>query len=421
MRNSIIVPRITPNHALTKKTGNTYYTRSPAYNLGASHSDIDSLLDAIVEVPIKRHREKYRRALQTIAINLFFVEQAKKKLESGTYVGVTFPRTKNYYCRGSRYRIKNIAFQPVINILDGLENKGLLRLHRGYKRSNWTTGVLSTSELTQSGQSWLQDVIQECTPIELDTNAEIIYLNNNDHKNIEYKDTKETLKLRSELQTFNQWLCKHKVTYIDNETSELITPLPFFLRYVRRFRNNFKSGGRLYSTVQVLRKTERRTLQFNGEDTVELDFKSLHLRLLYNMSGLPSPHDCYKIDGISRSMAKQVALVCLNTKSYESACKALRKHYKDKPYDDIKQAIKALIDAHPSLEEHFFTETWTTLHYWDSSIAFAIMKSFQQKDIPIIGIHDSFVVPATAEDELRDTMNREYKALANYDPIISRE
>ena len=129
----------------------------------------------------------------------------------------------------------------------------------------------------------------------------------------------------------------------------------------------------------------------------------------------PRGHD------IPRKIAKKIALVCLNCKSQSSALQALHKELREEmSYKDIKQAVDTFLKAHRRLEQYFFREPWSQLHYWDSSIAFNVMKTFQGENIPIIAVHDSFVVPEQEEDRLSVVMTSRYLELAQFEPVISK-
>ncbi|MDE1465416.1 hypothetical protein ORQ98_25960 [Spartinivicinus sp. A2-2] len=145
-------------------------------------------------------------------------------------------------------------------------------------------------------------------------------------------------------------------------------------------------------------------------------------RCIYGCCGLKSPEDCYEFGEMPREVAKLIALICLNTNNKTRALQALhRKLRKQLSYSEIKQAVDIFLKTHRPLEQYFFRETWAQLHYWDSTIAFNVMRAFQEENIPIIGVHDSFVVPEKEEDRLFMVMTKSYIELAQFEPVISKE
>jgi len=79
-------------------------------------------------------------------------------------------------------------------------------------------------------------------------------------------------------------------------------------------------GGRFYGGWWMgLSRADRGRLLFNGEETVELDFSSLHPRLCYELNGTPlaAGDDPYSIPGVPddlRDVVKVAVLQLLNAK-----------------------------------------------------------------------------------------------------------
>ncbi|NYZ69579.1 hypothetical protein H0A36_26545, partial [Endozoicomonas sp. SM1973] len=420
MRNQVITPHIKKHKVLSKLQEKTYYSHYPALHLGAFNSDQENVVTEILGGKVKRHREKYLKATQAIIFNLHTNSLARNKISSEESVGLHITRTKSHYSNQSRYAVKDISYQPMISLLNGLENKGRIRVLKGFKSKGQATGIPSTIELTEGGLAWLQELVDTCSLMEIDPDKELIYLGDENTKNIEYEDTEKTNQFRQQLKSFNNFIAQHSLIYTSADDQEEMQPHSLFLKYHRKFHKDFSHGGRLYSPIQNLKKEERRTIKLDGQPTVELDFKSLHLRLLYNMSGLKSPEDCYEFGDIQRKIAKKIALVCLNCKSQSGALQALHKELRNEmSYKDIKQAVDIFLKAHRPLSQYFFRETWAQLHYWDSTIAFNVMRTFQEDNVPIIGVHDSFVVPEKEEDRLYMVMTSRYRELAQFEPVIS--
>ena len=65
--------------------------------------------------------------------------------------------------------------------------------------------------------------------------------------------------------------------------------------------------------------------------------------------------------------------------------------------------------SHPKLEPLFGTGIGLKFQRLDSDIAEATMLHFARKDIPVLPVHDSFIIFEKYEDELRNVMKREFK------------
>src|SRR5690606_31490510 len=74
--------------------------------------------------------------------------------------------------------------------------------------------------------------------------------------------------------------------------------------------------------------------------------------------------------------------------------------------------------VHQPIAHHFGTDAGMRLMRYDSDIALAVMGSFAEQGIPILGVHDSFIVPRRHEPELRETMVREYVDLLGFVPVV---
>jgi hypothetical protein len=88
--------------------------------------------------------------------------------------------------------------------------------------------------------------------------------------------------------------------------------------------------GRLYTGRfghQSLRKIERRTIEFDGEPSIELDYSGMHTRLLYHRLGMQCPGDPYAMWGNAttepqRLLAKTMTNATINARTLQSAVSA---------------------------------------------------------------------------------------------------
>ena len=82
-------------------------------------------------------------------------------------------------------------------------------------------------------------------------------------------------------------------------------------------------GGRFYTPIQQLKKAERKQLLIDGSETCELDYKGLHMNILYHRLGEEGPYDPYAHDFISRAAFKKASLIAINSNSRKQAKYAL--------------------------------------------------------------------------------------------------
>jgi hypothetical protein len=124
-----------------------------------------------------------------------------------------------------------------------------------------------------------------------------------------------------------------------------------------------------------------------------------------------------------RKLAKKAFLIGLNAESDNDKCAALRREIsRDRDaYPAFERLNNAAMEnvftqiykAYPSLEGYFGTGIGLELQYWDSLIAEAVLHEFTYKfKVPILCLHDSFLVPATYYKELAHTMFNAFNSVS---------
>jgi hypothetical protein len=231
----------------------------------------------------------------------------------------------------------------------------------------------------------------------------------------------------------------------------------------RLFHPNWQHGRIYIVTARggaALSREERQTIRINGEPTIELDYSAMHPRIAYHLRGLKSPDQPYHLwsqtNDDQKELAKLVVNASLNAKSRRDAigacCEAIR--LKTRKNGEWKQGNKlrrarqlrmalAAIGIYPGspnffrearkyfvqiydrgLEYHapiacdFLTGFGRELMRVESEIALDVMYHFAAKGIPILGIHDSFVVPASYAGELHQVMHDDYQQRLGFAPVI---
>lgn len=217
------------------------------------------------------------------------------------------------------------------------------------------------------------------------------------------------------------------------------------------FTESFDLHGRLYTGRfghQSLRKIERQWICFDGEHCKELDFSAFHTRMLYHLEGLECLSDPYHLWGddtteLQRMVVKQLMNSLINARTETAAVKSCNyfmsqytpsgalKRGKDledarKLYDAVKQTdlkfaklIPLVHERHYRIAKHFCNDTGIRLMNRDSRIAMNVLYHFAKRDIPCLGVHDSFIVPEHSEAELKEVMHRCYRnEVGDFSPVI---
>lgn len=241
---------------------------------------------------------------------------------------------------------------------------------------------------------------------------------------IEYEDTIQTKQMRRELTAYNQLLLQ---THIDIGTLDnpvvhrrvnkgkrrgQVNTLTIgqHNKYVRRIfsRESWELHGRFYGGWwQQVDKDIRRNIFINGNPTVEVDFKALHISLINSQLKAPVVYDPYKLDAmvlpdvdlsVARDWTKRLVLCALNAGSRRSAFSAFRseceKGTPEKRLTD--EQLGALLDGflskHPLLKDFVCSDQGIRLMNWDGKITSDIINTLTAKNIPVLTVHDSYIV-----------------------------
>ena len=222
-------------------------------------------------------------------------------------------------------------------------------------------------------------------------------------------------------------------------------PVRFNRRTVHRSFNDtqFETGGRFYGGWwENLPKEYRQFIVINGKRTVELDYSSMHPLLVYVQAGLEMPNDAYsgiisprKYPKTSyendqdpmedlRKMIKRSLNAMLNSTKLMTRPPRKRKPDDYGPNDfglTWKEVVNAILEFHHPISDFFFSGIGSRLQRIDSEIAEQTMLHFTKNNIPMLPIHDSFIMHAAYESELREVMNRSFVQVTGFKGKIEIE
>jgi hypothetical protein len=344
---------------------------------------------------------------------------------------------------GSRYNALRIS-KKIIEIIRALHAADLIDLNKGsHNRSdpkwNRTTRIRASETLRQ----WFVEARFGRDDIGRTPNEEIIILKDKDDsenaRQIEYEDTPDTDRMREELRAYNDLIAS---SFIDIRTLEepvlRIRDDNGITRSIRldedahRTRRIFSRGswylnGRFYGGWwQRINSDLRRQIMIDNEPTIEVDFQGLHVAMLYAKSGKAMSDDPYRISLSNyskfpperlRALTKKLVLKAINAKDKASAYRAFRgdipegdpaKHLKN---TDLDQIIDAFLKRNPLLENHLFSDRGIDLMRLDSETTERVHNHFTQKGIPVLSVHDSYIIAVDHVDELRQAMADASKAV----------
>lgn len=219
-------------------------------------------------------------------------------------------------------------------------------------------------------------------------------------------------------------------------------------------RESFELGGRVTGGWwQNVESNLRDRLTINGNAVVELDYHAIHPTLLYAMVKLPLKHDPYRIEGADRATSKLLLLTAINAENEKVLFRAFRRrasrdttkfeirsemaHHaldadmdpddidhlvgimrsseeradafrklKSKTNNELGATLESLKKLNEPIADYLCSDIGIRLQRTDSDICMKLIEEMTGRGIPVLPIHDSFIVEKKHEGELREVMER---------------
>lgn len=349
-----------------------------------------------------------------------------------------------------------IGYRKIKAFTDFLESKGYIDIYKGFVKT-WKTekGKLLPEEVVPSCMIFKKRTLDMLDGVNTRYNL-WKELEESDLAIIRNRDTKEKLPTRgvtgfkdikNEVREMNEWLENTNITYKDEPIANVA--------YRRIFTDGIDKGGRLYTLgggIQLLpQRIRHESLKIDGESVVELDYSAIHPNIAYQQlmdeEGMNvydilgedfSPYNADlsflkvhgklkeewerindKLHNPIRSLAKLAILIGMNSNDMAGAAWTLgnkvkqdrnnpiheQEFYaldiKDKQYSLVLEAVQKHNDL---IADKFFSDAGIYLQNIDSKIMMNIVGQMGAKGHSVLAYHDSCLVKASAEDDLREAM-----------------
>jgi len=416
---------------------------------GTSHR-IEASANALskyVDFGTRKQAEKLEY-LRCLLINLKISWETKK------YIAISLDR--NHYSTPSRYRRPFQTYRIVAAIINELYKAKQINLIKGYKDPQTGRGVSTKIKPTDILGKLLSSLI-DYSMFEEMRPQELIVLRDEDGNMIDYRETPRIRDMRKDLIAYNDLRAKSKISLkipydimSDNSSeiqlfantklsrisrTEQLVDIDLKKTYLVRIFNNsrFIFGGRFYwGAESVLPEQVRQYIQINDQETCELDYSGLHLRMAYNQINLSLIGDPYVINNnqpaYMRQFYKTVSLIMINASDKTNALRGIVNEYRGTDYRRFVPNLKhttletycnAFMDAHQPIKRQFFSGLGIKLQFIDSQISNRILKHFAAKGILALCIHDSYIIDKRYKDDMKAIMEEEYLAeFPGLPPII---
>jgi hypothetical protein len=322
---------------------------------------------------------------------------------------------RNYYVHAKRYRVPGESYAALRAVKEAMVGAGLIVVRPGMKDRITGKGFRTRLEPSEALKRALDGAIASGVEIVPHCREEGIVLKDAAKKPIDYAETAETRRLRSHLDRLNSLLADTEIVLADGKRVQ-----PWGKKLYRVFNNgSFEQGGRFYRAEwQSLPKEERKGILIDGSPTVERDYSGMHVKMLYkNAADIDYRDDPYAVPGFEdeRDAMKQVLLICVNAKSRAAAVRAILKDMQDEPekYPEgfrVKKAVDAFLEKHAPIAQEFFNPSLgVRLQRMDAEIAEDVMSALVKQRVPVLPIHDSFIVKEEDEQTLLSAMVGAYR------------
>lgn len=417
-------------------TSNTFqeliHSRPLDIHKWSDYTEVNEVVDHIfARLPtLDGNKNKAKKHLKVLLLDLYVAWFADPELK------IAVSRNKNDYKAKSRYNELHISYL-MVDVVDALVEHGFLNLTNGFYDQEQGRGYVSRIWPSEPLEHLFKAARFSPFMIESHSERETVILRDDTGKDIEfYEDTDEVLHMRRVLKKYNDLLAR---THIDLDYLQVpVLVLGNKKRFhrleinqqsktVRRVFNEgrFDKGGRFYGGWWQRCPSELRPhIVMDGVLTEEVDFSGLHIVLLYARREInyweAVGDDPYNIvppsdwpeDINLRETLKMLLLTAINADNEKKAFKAFRRQAEAgspaKSLNDtmLGKLLSALRAKHQAIAEDFATGAGIDLMFIDSQITSLLIEHYTDCGVPILTIHDSYIVPFGYSDDLVSKMKR---------------
>lgn len=421
------------------KIENPWHSRPIDVHRWSDHSELVAVVGNIwdthfgeLDQPGKsgpKPKQSFQNQLRVLILDLYVAWLEDPNLSIGVAL------SENAWDTGSRYNALHIS-KKIIPLVHGLDEAGLIDLAKGSyggkkAMGNRTTRIRAAERLRAMfrGANVTRDDVQQVESQE----CVILKAGEGDAaKVVEYEDTPETNDMRQELLAYNALLVR---TFIDiptledpwvtrqdrwgREVSVQIDPHHQFVRRIFS-RGDWGCNGRFYGPWwQQVNKELRKQIFINDTPTVEVDFKGLHVMILSAEKGVVIEGDPYELPAglvpgapaaLQRNLIKRLVLTALNARNNLAAFSSFREGFpaghmaKGMTNEELEALLGAFTAKHPHLSDRLCADQGIRLMNIDGKIAAVVQNYMTLKGIPVLSVHDSFIVDYTHVKLLRRAM-----------------
>lgn len=379
--------------------------------------------------------EMVKKCLASLVWNLYLIQ--KEDVAKYMYIS----RNENDYAVKSEYNTLDISSR-IIEVMDHMVEHKLISKQKGYHdkeakkgkvsriRPNWILG-----EKLLDLPDWL------ATDYSLKSVINYTLAKDKKRKLIEYPETDYTNGVRKILTDYNTELMDgveismkgnegHRFDFTDKngDRSSIDLRSTFLHAVFHKKKDGSLTYGRMHSPWQQIPSKYRDGLLINGQPTTCYDYSGIIVNALASKEGVQLPDDPYDVPVVRsyitpekhRAIVKLAMVMMINNPSKKKTSCALAKDLNKEPdlSDGEKKQNKAIASEYLNAIEHkysnikhlFYKDNGCDYFKEDSDLARDIIAIFIKEGIPILPIHDGFIVQRQHHEFLRKIMNGAWKS-----------
>jgi hypothetical protein len=240
---------------------------------------------------------------------------------------------------------------------------------------------------------------------------------------VEYDDTDEIVRMREELRRYNEVISNAfiDIPVLDEPRVDDVTTDHHHCRTRRIFsRSDWNLNGRFHGGWwQQINSDWRSRIFVNDTPVVEVDFRGLHVSLLSLEAGVELAGDPYDVSEgllggvpavLQRNLIKKLVLTAINAGSKDAAFRAFRDGFPTNHFgktltnEQLELLLAAFLEQTPQLEDRLFADQGIRLMNLDGRISEWVHRHFSDQAVPVLSVHDSYIIDYTRVGELKRVM-----------------
>jgi hypothetical protein len=311
-----------------------------------------------------------------------------------------------------QYNPHGYGHKPLIAVIRQLQRNGLLTLKKGVahlvKKNDGDFEKAQLSEFRASDALVKLCEAHGYTPKATAANPQqFVVLYDLNGRLVPFEETSYSRHINELMGDYCQFLNAQQIT-IDGENLG-------HLDLVRKYKDwdgskRLIHGGRSYHPFMSYPPAKRERITINGSPVSRVDYPASQLNVLYSyVTGrFLYPEDPYEVEGITRTTAKYLVNLMLNTGSMQAASLAANKNIEDQNklvrdnyssdlhrIKTVSAMMKLIADRNSPIAECFFKGKAVGQQYaWlEANLVFEVARLLRRMDVPALTVHDEFIVP----------------------------